>query len=264
MKRLAFLLSYCVAFVISARAGVDPCLPPRPADQSHLLFQYTDLLTAEESALLDRKLINFARETSNRIAIVIVDTLCGDSPNGYTVALGQAWGMGQKGVDNGVMIIVKPTGPPGQRQVYIATGYGLEGAIPDATAQRVVDNDIIPRFRDSDYYGGLDHATDVLMALAKGEIDAKSYGAEPFPWAPVLFVLGFVVCVFMLQRKRVKDYARLNNLDFWTAWTLLNAASRSHGGSWGGFSGGGGSSGGGGFGGFGGGSFGGGGAGGSW
>ncbi len=251
-------------------ADQDPCFPPKPVNEDHLVFQFTNFLDAQQAAQLDAKLVNFARETSNRIAVVAVDTLCGYAPSDFAFDLGEAWGLGKRGIDNGVLVLVKPNGQAGDRHVFIAVGYGLEGAIPDLTAKRIVEEEVLPSFRNGDYYGGLDKATNVLMGLAKGEIDAKSYGTEPIPWGamfPIFIFFGFMVLAIWLKVRRAKKYALVNHLDFWAAWALLNAASSRPSGSWGGFSGGGGGGfggGGGGFGGLGGGSFGGGGAGGSW
>ena len=267
--RVLVLLAVCLRF--TAWAQDDPCLPRKPADESHLVFQYTPFLDDREAGLLDDKLVRFAQQTSNRIAVLVVDTLCGYPASDFAFEVGQRWGIGGKKEENGILIVVKPTGPPGQRDVFIATGYGLEGAIPDLTCKRIVDNEVIPRFREGAYYDGLDKATDVLMGLAKGEFNAESYGRgdNADVWGGLLVglaVLVILVVVFIVQRNRVRSYARRNNIDFWSAWWLLNQASRTHTGSWGGFTGGGGgwSGGGGGFGGFGGGGFGGGGAGGKW
>ena len=268
LRSLLFLL-LIGASSWSVAADLDPCFPPKPKDENHLVFQYTKFLSPEDAQALDNKLVNFARETSNQISIVIVDTLCGDEPSDFAFQLGQAWGLGKKGVDNGILILIKPNGPAGDRQVFIATGYGMEAAIPDLIAKRVVDEEILPRFRNGDFYGGLDKATDVLMGMAKGEIDVKSYGEQQqqVPWLPILLGLGFFIFIIVSKVGSAKRYARTNHLDFWAAWALLNAASNRHTGGWGGFTGGGGGGfggGGGGFGGFGGGGFGGGGAGGSW
>jgi len=269
MKVLRSLLLFAFASITvwGSAAEVDPCFPPKPANEDQLVFQYTNFLDKQQEADLNNKLVNFARETSNRIAIVAVDTLCGYPASDFAFELGQAWGFGKKGIDNGVLILVKPNGRAGDRHVFIAVGYGLEGAIPDLIAKRIVDEEVLPRFRNGDFYGGMDKATDVLMALAKGEINAKSYGEKPVPWVPLLMILALFLFIFWSMVRRTRKYARVNSLDFWAAWALMNAAGSSHSGRWGGFSGGGGGGfggGGGGFGGFGGGGFGGGGAGGSW
>ena len=271
MRKLrTLLLLVSIAFsALAFAAEPDPCFPPKPKNQDTLVFQFTKFLSPQEVEFLNNKLVHFAQQTSNRIAVVAVDTLCGYPPSDFAFELGQAWGFGKKGIDNGVLILVKPNGATGDRHVFIAVGYGLEGAIPDLTAKRIVDEEILPRFRLGEYYAGLDKATDVLMGMAKGEINARSYGKDPVPWAPILMILAFFVFIFFSLLRRTQKYARVNNMDFWAAWALMNAASNSHSGSWGGFSRGGGGGGfggggGGGFGGFGGGGFGGGGAGGSW
>jgi uncharacterized protein len=232
--------------------------------QDLLVWQYVDWLSPQEWVRLDRKLTSFARETSNRILVLVVDTLCGYPESDLAFEVGQKWGIGKAGFDNGIVILVQPMGPPGQRAVFIATGYGLEGAIPDLAAKRVVDNELLPRFREGNFYSGLDKGTDVLMALAKGEFDAKSYGQPKVPWGMLVFILLVIVVMVLSWRSSVKRYAATNKVDFWTAMWLLSQMQRDQRsrGGWGG--GGGGSFGGGGFGGFGGGGFGGGGAGGRW
>lgn len=247
-----------------ASFDVDPCLPPKPKQENRLVFQFTDFLSPADQDRLNTKLVEFARETSNRIAVVAVDTLCGYPASDFAFTLAEQWGLGKRGVDNGVLVLVKPHGAAGQRHVFIAVGYGLEAVIPDLTAKRIVDREMLPRFREGNMYAGVDKATDVLMALAKGEFNANSYGKEPFPWGILLMILGIFVLGIASAVSNTKRYARVNGIDFWTAWMLMNAASASHAGRWRGFSGGGGGRSRGGFGGFGGGSFGGGGAGGSW
>ena len=87
-------------------------------------------------------------------------------------------GYRQKGLNNGVLILVKPKTPDSNGQVFIAQGYGLEGAIPDITCGQIVDNEILPAFRNGDYYGGLSNATNTLMSLARGEFSAAEYGQK--------------------------------------------------------------------------------------
>jgi uncharacterized protein len=158
------------------------------------------------------------------------------------------------------------------RKMWITTGHGIEGVLPDVLCKRVVEKDIVPNFKAGNFYQGLDQATSSLMSIVKGEFTADEYMKhrkrnQNVPWFPfVLFFFIFLVVIFSKVSK-TRNYARTNNLGFWAAWALLNAASARSRGSWGGFSGGGGwgsGGGGGGFGGFGGGSSGGGGAGGSW
>lgn len=261
------LLTFAAALVFALSAGAtEDCIPAKPANETVLVWQFTPFLAPQEEAQLNARLVGFAQRTSNRIAIIVVDTLCGLEPYAYATAIGRDWGIGGKEHDNGVVILVKPHGPKGQRHVFIAPGRGLEGALPDATCKRIVEEEMLPAFRNGRYALGLNDAVDVIMKLAAGEISQESYSKDPFPWVPIVVVLFIFFAVIMAKVLQARRYARVNDVDFWVAWALLNQAARSSSGRWGGFTGGGwsGGGGGGGFGGFGGGSFGGGGAGGSW
>lgn len=245
-------------FISITTFGKDDCFPKKT---NRLVNDYVGILSPSQQNQLESKLINFANQTTTQIAIVIIKDLCGYDRAMYATEIGQKWGVGQKGFDNGVVILVKPTGGQGQRQTFIAVGYGLEGVIPDAIAKRIVEIEMLPRFKNNDIAGGLDAAINTIMGLAKGEFTASEYNraANRSALVPLFFILLIVFIVFASKYQRAKNYSRVNGMSIFAAWALLNAASRSHRGHYGGFSSGGGS-----FGGFGGGGFGGGGAGGSW
>ena len=123
------------------------------------------------------KLVAFNDSSSTQIAIVTVTDLHGYDKADYAQRLAEKWGIGQKGLDNGILILVKPKTTESQEvRSHIAQGYGLEGVIPDIVCGQIVDNEILPAFRNEQYYEGLDKATDVLMALASGEFPADQYG----------------------------------------------------------------------------------------
>jgi uncharacterized protein len=260
------LLTLITLFTIQGFSSKDKCFPEK---SNRLVNDYTGTLNSTQLINLEQKLIDFDKATSTQIAIVIVKELCGYDKAGYTIELAEMWEIGQEGSDNGILIMLKPTGGGGQRHTFIATGYGLEGVIPDATAKRIVEEEMLPRFKVNDYYGGLDKACDVLMKLSTGEFKAEDYNRPKFgndiPWGSIIFIGFFVLIIVFGRYNGVRRYSRKNKVSLWTAFWLISASSSSRNGSYGGFSGG--SSnfgGGGGFGGFGGGSFGGGGAGGSW
>lgn len=265
----AILLPVLLLLGLSAVAARFPCdlVPPPEARQEKLLWSYAPLLEPAEEERINARLSAFARETSNQVLVLIVDTLCGLEASDLAFEVGERWGIGQKGFDNGLVFLVKPTGGSGSRRVFIATGYGLEGAIPDATCRRIVDNEVLPRFKQGAFADGINAALDVIFPLAKGEFDHASYGRQRVPWGALIMILVVFAIIGLSWRGRVNRYARTNKVDFWTAMWLLSQMNQRHSGQWGGGhrSGGfGGGFGGGGFGGFGGGSFGGGGAGGSW
>ena len=108
------------------------------------------------------------------------------------------------GKNNGILVLVKPSVPGSRGEAYISVGYGLEGVIPDITAGRILDNEMIPRFREGDIYGGIDRTADVLMQLSRGEFTAEQYdertgdGAD----AAVLFVLIPLILFMILAGRR--------------------------------------------------------------
>jgi uncharacterized protein len=260
MRILGILLLFMAASSLFGQS--EKCLPSKNPNQ--LVYDETGVLVASDIRKLDEKLIEFARNTSNQIVVVVVKDLCGYSPEQYATGLGDAWGVGQAKEDNGIVVLVKPIGDEGDRHVFIAVGRGLEGVITDVIAHRIIQNEMIPAFRRGDFYRGIDEATTVLMELAVGEYSSDDYVKRAGRRA--LAGIGIVLLIFLIAgialMRHVKQYASDNHLSFWTALMLMNAANRSHRGSWGQFSGGRGGFGG--FGGFGGGSFGGGGAGGRW
>lgn len=265
MKKLLFLL-YIITLPVY---GIDFPAKPNPP---RLVNDFAGLLSANEDQQLENKLVAFDDSTSIQIAVITVTTLDGYDISDYAFKLAQQWGIGQKGSSNGVLLLISKE----ERKMFIATGYGMEGIMPDAICSRIIRNDITPYFKNQQYYEGIDNGTTQMMLLAKGEYkgSGSKKGDKEFPLIGfgVVFLVIFLVIVSRVRSTR--SYASLNNIPFWVAWQLLNAAASRQKGRWndfnkgGGFFGGGGfgggSSGGGGFGGFGGGSFGGGGAGGSW
>ena len=226
-----------------------------------LVQDYADVLSDSEEQSLRTMLQQYTDTTSNQVLVVTVNDLCGYDKASFTYGLGEKWGVGQEGKNNGVVIMVKPFGGKGDRHAFIAPGYGLEGALPDAIAKRIVENEMIPAFKKERFADGIFAAASTVMEITAGEYSADQY-AKKANWKKVIpFAIGIVIFILIITMKarQTRKYAFDNGLGFWAAWSIMNAASRRHSGSWNNFS-----SGGGGFGGFGGGSFGGGGAGGSW
>ncbi len=255
--------------VISFSVAADD-FPERP-NPPRLVNDFARVLTQAENNHLERKLVDYFAATSTQIAIVTVKSLDGYDKSDYATRLAHNWGIGIKGSDNGILILVKPKTHNSNGQVFVAIGYGLEGAVPDAIANRdIVDAELIPYFKQNDYFTGLDKATTVLIGLTKGEFSAAQYhqqvkkrksgGGSGFF---LLFLLFFVIIPVLRRKRRATGIGR--SLPFWAAMTMMSSGRHSHGGLFNDFSSGGGSFGGGSsFGGFGGGGFGGGGAGGSW
>jgi uncharacterized protein len=255
-KILPILLLLLTVVTVNAQ---ENCLLEQAPVQD-LVQDYANILSDAEEQTLRQQLLAFNDTVSNQILIVTVINLCNYDKAEFTYTLGENWGVGQDGKDNGIVIMVKPKEIDGRGEVFIAPGYGLEGVLPDAIAKRIVEREMIPYFKQQDYYEGIASATSTIMSITSGEFTAEEYSKTKLTdLLPFLGVIFIIIIIMIMKAKQTRQYASTNNLGFWAAWGLMNATSRSHGGSYGGFSSGGGS-----FGGFGGGSFGGGGAGGSW
>ena len=249
-------------------------IPEKPVP-ARLVNDLAGLLNSREAESLEQSLDLFNDSTSTQIAIVIVPTLNGYDKSEYAQRLGEKWGRGQKGKNNGILILVKPKTSESGGEAFITAGYGLEGAIPDLTCSDIVDNELIPAFRNGDYFGGLTSAVGTIMSLTRGEFTADEYGKrhkkssnDSHSGIAIFIVIVVISILFRRSGGSNNRHIGTGGLPFWMLMGMLNSGRDSHGGSWGGFSDGGGGfgggGGGGGFGGFGGGGFGGGGAGGSW
>lgn len=231
-----------------------------------LVTDFADVLSDREEQALEQKLVAYDDSTSTQIAVVTLKTLAGKEISGYSFELAEKIGIGTKENNNGVLLLIAIQ----ERKMYIATGYGMEGVLPDALAKRIIESYMKPNFRNNYYYKGIDEATSVIIGLAEGEYTAdqvrsrtKNYSGLLFP---ILFIVIFILSSLSKYRHAKSKHLAGSDLSF-LAFMLLMSNSRGHssGSGFGSFSSGGGSfGGGGGFGGFGGGSFGGGGAGGGW
>jgi uncharacterized protein len=238
-------------------------IPPRP-NPPRLVNDFVGILSPDQKADLEQRLVAFDDSTSTQIAVVIMENTQGYEVSEYAVDLGRQWGVGGKEWNNGVVLLI--TTEKGNRKVFIATGYGAEGALPDITCKHIVDDIIIPRFRGQDFYGGISSGVTTMMKALQGEYKApkgyKKRGRGLSTGNIVLIVIAIIIFLaissggggrggtFMSRR----GHRGVDNIP--PIWWF--------GGFGGGGGSGGGGGGGGGFGGFGGGSFGGGGAGGSW
>ncbi|WP_139377529.1 TPM domain-containing protein [Daejeonella lutea] len=242
-----------------------------PAKPNRLVNDYTQTLSSDQVNRLEQKLVSFNDSTSTQIAVVIIKSLEGYDVADYTQRLAESWGVGGEKNNNGVVLLVSL----GDRKVTIQTGYGVEGALPDAIARRIIENEITPNFKSGDYFAGINQGTDAIISYTKGEYKndtpkARKKSRSSF----VPFIVIFIVLILAAIKRGGGGGGgsqviggRGSASPFW--WLLLGSQlgrGSGGGGGFGGFSGGGGGfgGGGGGFGGFGGGSFGGGGASGSW
>ncbi|MCH6233867.1 TPM domain-containing protein [Aquiflexum sp. AIY15W] len=241
---------------------------PEVPNPPRLVNDFTNSLSASQVASLESKLVAYNDSTSTQVTIVMIRSVGQYDISDYTFQLGEKWGIGQAKLDNGVLILAAME----DRKVFIATGYGMEGVLPDILTKRIVDQLIVPNFKMEAYYDGLDKATDMIFKLASGEYEADKVTSTGEHGRAIVFFLFFIfifVILPLIKNRKDNDNhmgGKGGGVDLFTTIMLANLLKGSGGGKFGDFSSGRGGfgGGGGGFGGFGGGSFGGGGAGGSW
>lgn len=271
-----FSIYLLTALMLVVPAAICAAIPSPPSPP-RLVNDFAGVFTPRQAGYLENVLTAFDDSTSNQITVVTVNNLEGYTASEYATRIGLDWKVGSEKFDNGVVLLIKPKTQDSGGQVAISVGYGLEGAIPDAYAKRIIDNELIPRFMQDDYFSGTAAACDVLMKLASGEIsEPREAGDDDIGgFIAIGLFLFFVILVSIVAATFRKGNnngrggggsgTRTDGGDIFDAIIIGSLLGSGHrgGSSWGG-SGGGFGGFGGGFGGFGGGSFGGGGASGSW
>jgi len=239
-------------------------IPEKPSFQTSV-YDYANVLSADEKAQLEEKLIRYSDSTSTQIVVITIESLKGEDIGILTPKWGQIWGIGGTAKeDNGVIILLAKA----EKKIWISPGYGLEDRLTAGIGGEITRNIIIPEFKAGSYYKGLDKGADALFDVFKGKYkgERKQTKGKDFPILPII-IIAIIILVLISRNK--KDGGNSGNsgggpslLDV----ILLSSLGRGGGFGGGGSGGfGGGSSGGGGFGGgFGGGGFSGGGSGGDW
>lgn len=230
---------------------------PTPNKIDKYVVDKTGTLTSDQISYLMKKLVNFEKETSNQLVVFIIPSLNGEPIEQVAFRIAEENNVGQKGKDNGVLLLIAMN----DKKMRIEVGYGLEGALPDATALSIINNEIKPEFQKGDYYTGIDNGIEAIMAATKGEYtpeesgDGFDVGICGIPF----FVIGiFGVIFFMIVFSIIQSIfgcgkgwtkggsAKSGAGGWWSSGSGSSWSSGSSGSSFGSFSGGGGSFGGGG------------------
>ncbi len=244
---------------------------PQPIYPPRLVNDFAGILNESQKATLEKVLVDYNDSTSTQILVITVSSLEGMDANLYAYKIGESWGVGQKGKNNGIVFLIKPKIKDSVGQVAISVGYGLEHVVTDALSKRIIEQVIIPYFKENDYYGGILAGTKAIMLASRGQYKADPKGNPDFEGTPVfaliILLFFFLTFIFSVIRSRRSHYhissKGENDIFFWLFMgSIFRHSGGSKGNDWKNFSSGSGSFGG--FRGFGGGSFGGGGASGSW
>ncbi len=165
---------------------------------SRRVTDLTATLSAEQSSALENKLAAFEAEKGSQIAVLIVPTTQPEDIAQFGIRVADAWKIGRKNVDDGVILIVAKD----DRKLRLEVGYGLEGAIPDAIAKRVISEVITPYFKTGDFAGGIDAGVTQLMKLITGEslpAPAQQSASAPSEGAFMFIIVGGLIVGFILS-----------------------------------------------------------------
>jgi len=259
MKKILVFISFLIS--VCAVAQIDKVIPKKPSPPK-LVNDFTNTLTPQQKEALEEKLYKYDDSTSNQIVVVIISSLQDYPIEDVALRILRDWGVGNKDKNNGIVLLVAKD----DHKLRIEVGYGLEGAVPDITANQIIQNDLVPAFKEDNYYRGIDQATDDIIKAAAGEYKApagyadrgRKKGISP----GIIFLIILIVWVLIGASSGGRGGGGMMSRRGYRGWMgPVWPGGGWSGGGGGGWSGGGG---GGGFGGFGGGSGGGGGSSGSW
>ena len=167
MKKSACLFSFLLAFLLTSSALFALEVPKRAEGY---VTDRAGILSYPVRAHLEDTLRAYEEKTSNQVVVVTLPSLEGNSIEDFSIRLAQAWRVGQKGRDNGVIFLIFKN----DRKIRIEVGYGLEGVLPDALGGQIIRDVVAPYFRKGDYSGGIVAGTDAIMAATQGEFKGVS------------------------------------------------------------------------------------------
>ncbi len=200
MRHLRALIIAAITVLMAASAFAAPTFPAltgQLVDQAHVL-------TPDQVTMLTNKLATYQQQSGHQIAIATVSSLDGLDIRDYGYQLGRAWGLGQNGKDDGVLVLVAPN----EHKTSIEVGYGLEGDLTDATSSIIISHDMLPKFRNGDYAGGLSTGVDDIVKVVGGQggeivqaakqQQASAQGGNLL--AAIPFIIFFFVVLFIIFR----------------------------------------------------------------
>ena len=205
MTRVANNLKTVLAYAWTAfflLFSIDVSAVPERPEPARFVNDLALMFDQSQAETLEKRLAVYSDTTTTQIVVVTVPDLEGQDAASYATELGINWQIGSEKFDNGVVILIKPKNDNGSGEVFIAVGYGLEGAIPDAYAKRIIEEIMIPKFIEEDYFGAVNAACQKIILLADGEeFDVTGQdGGGDMMW--LLVILGVIVLIYFLLPKK--------------------------------------------------------------
>ncbi|MFQ5869739.1 MAG: TPM domain-containing protein [Candidatus Zixiibacteriota bacterium] len=234
-----FGVSFLLLWVLLTVTSVAREIP----DYQGFVTDYANVLSPSEKASLETKLREFDASTTTQIAVLTINSLEGETIEGFAIRVLEKWKVGQKGLDNGAILVVSKD----DRRLRIEVGYGLEGVIPDIIAGRIINNIIVPEFKAGNFSGGINRGVEAMMSAAKEEYDAipgKRTTGNPIPFL-IFLAVAVIFGIFGGISRRRKGLFWGGRFDgFFIGGGDFGGHSSGGGGGFGGFGGGGGGGGG--------------------
>jgi len=207
VSSILFLACWLLLFSEISQAQTASRIPTKPNKTEGLVHDFEGIMTPQEEASLEQKLVGYNNSTSTQISVVTLKSLYGETPALVADEIIEKWGVGDAQKDNGVVIVVSKN----DRKVGIGTGYGVEEFIPDIVAQKIIDEDIIPAFKQNRFAQGIGRGIDKVQGYLTGKFTApaNSGGSSELGIDPLilfLLLLFLVLIVSSMLRNRKKDY----------------------------------------------------------
>ncbi len=174
MKLLRYLWLLALAFGLGLGASANAQLAPVPTLSSHVTDQ-AGMLSAEQRARLETVLTDYESKTGSQIAVLLVKTTAPEQIEQYSIRVTDAWKLGRKGVDDGVLLVVAPDNPTALRRLRIEAGRGVQGVLTDAQSKRILQDVIAPHFQQKQFYDGLVAGVGAIATL----LNAEQFPAPP-------------------------------------------------------------------------------------
>ena len=212
-----FFLITLLLFLIGTNLGFSQfTIPEKPSFQTSV-YDYANLLSANEKQQLEDKLIRYSDSTSTQIVVVTIDKINGENIGILAPKWAQKWGIGQKKEDNGVFILLAKE----ERKIWIAPGYGVEDKLIAAVSGEIVDNDIIPEFKAGSYYNGLNKGADAIFEVLKGKYKGTRKQEKQSDGIPIgVFIFIFIIIIIIISKSKGNNGNKNKNTN-WYSVTLI-------------------------------------------
>ena len=193
MNKILFAIFLSLQCIAGAQVLDKDGIPQAPSPPI-LVNDFAELISMDNKEKLEQKLVAYNDSTSTQICVVTVNNIGDYSIEDYAVRLGRSWGIGQKDKDNGILILISKD----DRKVDIEIGYGLEAYVTDYDSKDIIDNIIVPAFKQSNYYEGIDEATNRLIAQLQGTFVAGSSSDDDIPFWVWILIICIVLFIFYI------------------------------------------------------------------